>query len=456
MRQSRRIAYQQDEHSIVSHDNRSQTSNDGCIGMSVLQHAQDTLKQSVVQDDMINSTDIGSLAVTESSAVCASRRAVLAQRGRTPQLTNLKPMEVLQMKLTCRSKTFPLKGFCFLVALCMLAGGTAYAETGVTAYAETGGQYTASDGAEVRVAYEGVLNAYEAMAARYEIEGREEVIADARDALASVTDEELAPLAEILPKIQQWRQETDLLVASAGSAEAPSTEKSDQPVLVTSDGFPDAVYHWSHRPDENEMMIVLLVMNTATGVQLAADQACEQFFFHPPCILTDIIYTVALFVYETLDQKYNDFTGEEVYASYLRLGHLHTDLVDVADSVNIMSVSQVLMAAEIDLIRSGLDQVRAEFEAWTILALRTKVEQNLARHGQQVHPLAIFVLPAAFGGHLEVAREIVAETISNMMAAGQRVYFAEEQLTKGDDELAVGNYKKAYDYFGAAYLSATK
>ena len=152
-----------------------------------------------------------------------------------------------------------------------------------------------------------------------------------------------------------------------------------------------------------------------------------------------------------------------MYASYHRLGHIHTDLVDVdadlevvVDSINAMSVSQVLMAGAIDSIRSGLDQVRTEFEAWTILALRTKIEQNLARHGQQVHPLAIFVLPAAFGGHLELAREIVAETISDMMAAGQRVYFAEEQLAKGDEEFAAGNYKKAYDYFGAAYLSATK
>ncbi len=362
------------------------------------------------------------------------------------------------MKLTCRLKTVPLKGFCLLVALCILAGGTAYAETGGTVYAETGGQYTAADGADVRVAYESVLNAYEAMAARYQMEGREEVIADARDALASVTDEELAPLAEVLPKLRQWRQETDLLVASVGSADAVTTEKSDQPVLVTSDGFPDAVYHWSHRPDENEMMIALQVMNTATSVQMIASRGCNQVAVLPLvggantsllCIISDAVYLVALFVYETLDQKYNDHTGEEVYASYHRLGHLY-------DSTTVIGVRQLLMAAEIDLIRSGLDQNRADFETWTTLALRTKIEQNLANHGSQVHPLAIFVLPAQFGGHLELAREIVAESVSKMMAAGQRVYFAEEQLAKGDEEFAAGNYKKAYDYFGAAYLSATK
>ncbi len=366
------------------------------------------------------------------------------------------------MKLSCRLKTVPLKGFCFLIALCMLAGGTAYAETG--------GPYTPGDGAEVRVEYESVLNAYEAMAERYQMEGREEVIAQARDALALATDDELAPFAEALPKIRQWRQATDVWVASAGSAEAPSTEKSDQPVLATSDGFPDVDYYWDEHYTEAEMMAALQVLNIATGVQMVASRICDEVIVvlgggnaSLACIPTDAVYIVALFLYETMNQKYNDATANEVYASYDRLGHIHTDLVDVhddvqvvADTTTVMSIRQVLMAAEIDLIRSGLDQHRADFEAWTILALRTKVEQNLARHGQQVHPLAIFVLPAAFGGHLELAREIVAESISNMMAAGQRVYFAEEQLAKGDDELAAGNYKKAYDYFGAAYLSATK
>ncbi len=367
------------------------------------------------------------------------------------------------MKLSCGLKAIPLKGFRFLIAFCMLTGGMAHAETA--------SPYTAADGAEVRVVYQSILNATEAIADMYQMQGRERVIAEARNALASATDEELAPFAAALPKIREWRQATDLWVGSLRVVDVLDTKKHDLPELATSDGFPDADYFHLVRPDELAMIIGLEVMNLAEGAQMIASRICEQTAVilgeggntSMACMVTDVIFVAAMFVWNTLDQVDNDFNSEENEASYLRLGHIHTDLEDVhddleivGDSVNVISVRQDLMRIVIDSIQSNLEQHRAEFKEWITLALRTKIEQNLARHGQQVHLLAIFVLPAQFGGHLELAREIVAETITNMMAAGQRVYFAEEQLAKGDEEFAAGNYKKAYDYFGAAYLSATK
>ena len=128
-------------------------------------------------------------------------------------------------------------------------------------------------------------------------------------------------------------------------------------------------------------------------------------------------------------------TGAEVTASYFRLDHLNTDIEIVQDSIN----SHI-----------------ADFQIWKAFSLRTRIEINLAGHGDHPHPIAIFQLPQQFGGYLELARDIVQETINNMITAGENVYQAQMFFNRGNDEYFASHYKKAYQWYSKSYTEATK
>lgn len=128
-------------------------------------------------------------------------------------------------------------------------------------------------------------------------------------------------------------------------------------------------------------------------------------------------------------------TGAEVSASYLRLDHLNEDIEIAQDSIN----SHI-----------------ADFQVWKAFSLRTRIEINLSGHGDHPHPIAIFILPAQHGGYLELARDIVQETISNMLTAGENIYQAQMFFNRGNEELLAGRYKKAYSWFSKSYTEATK
>ena len=88
--------------------------------------------------------------------------------------------------------------------------------------------------------------------------------------------------------------------------------------------------------------------------------------------------------------------------------------------------------------------------------MRTRIEINLAGHGDHPHPIAIFQLPAQYGGYLELARDIVQETINEMIAAGENVHQAQQFWDRGNTEFSSGHYKKAYDLYSQSYNESTK
>jgi hypothetical protein len=143
-----------------------------------------------------------------------------------------------------------------------------------------------------------------------------------------------------------------------------------------------------------------------------------------------------------VDNIDGNIEGSEVTASYLRLGHIHTDIDGITDSIA--------------FIDSRLNSHIADFQVWKELSIRTQIEINLAGHGKHPHPVAIFQLPEQFGGYLELAREIVADVIQMMLAAGQDIHKANEQLIRGDERFAAGEYKKAYTEYSKSYDEATK
>ncbi len=376
------------------------------------------------------------------------------------------------MKSFYKQKKVHIIGLHLLLTFCILFGGHASATTG--------------QGAEVRVAYQNILDATEAIATQHGITGADELFANAREALSSATDEELSLMSEALPKLYQWQQTTEEALLNIPPTVVSLKDLSGDKSMLLSDPFPNAIYHWGTRSSEDALMTSMEIENIALGVQMIADRGCTQVAVVAGfgangslvCLVSDAVYIVARFVWTTLERKDVDFTSEEVTAAYLRLGHLHDDFTTNSETVN-LSLDEILLniIANIETINTAHDELLLNIVGNTDIAnsihaklslhiekvieknklfLRMKIENNLARHGQQVHPLGTLILPQAFGGQLELVREIVAETITNMIAAEQKVFFAEAQLVKGNNEFAAGNYKKAYDFYGEAYLSATK
>ena len=109
--------------------------------------------------------------------------------------------------------------------------------------------------------------------------------------------------------------------------------------------------------------------------------------------------------------------GAEVLASYQRLGHIHNDMET---------------------------------------ARKIAIEDNLSGHGSHPHAIASYQLPEAFGGYLEEVRDIVRQTIDDMLAAGEDVRNAENEYLQGVAYFGSMRYKKAYDKFSKAYHPATK
>ncbi len=88
------------------------------------------------------------------------------------------------------------------------------------------------------------------------------------------------------------------------------------------------------------------------------------------------------------------------------------------------------------------------------LDLQLQIELNL--NAGQGNALAMFQLPQANGGYLEMARDIVNNAINNMLAAGQSVGQAQQFFANGVSLMSSGKFKSAYDQFQKAYREATK
>lgn len=110
------------------------------------------------------------------------------------------------------------------------------------------------------------------------------------------------------------------------------------------------------------------------------------------------------------------------------------------------------LAAAVTTVSTKIDNLQNTVVAGQDLDLRLKIEADLSQ--PDGHAVALFQLPKAQGGHLELVRSIVADTIAKQRAAGQSVGQAASFLGTGDAAVASGAYKSAYDWFGKAYRQA--
>ena len=92
------------------------------------------------------------------------------------------------------------------------------------------------------------------------------------------------------------------------------------------------------------------------------------------------------------------------------------------------------------------------FEKSDDLFLRAEIERALLEGTR----LAIYYLPADQGGHLELVREIVTETIARVEASGESAYHAPSYLNSAITQHDNGQYKYAFNFYSKAYFDAVK
>jgi hypothetical protein len=94
-----------------------------------------------------------------------------------------------------------------------------------------------------------------------------------------------------------------------------------------------------------------------------------------------------------------------------------TDLISVV--VRVAAVAVWAVPNKLDAANTKLDDLAITVSDQGALNLRIHIEDDLADPGN--HPLALFEVPEANGGHLNLVRSIVADTIAKMQATGQGV-----------------------------------
>ena len=89
------------------------------------------------------------------------------------------------------------------------------------------------------------------------------------------------------------------------------------------------------------------------------------------------------------------------------------------------------------------------------LILRTQIEADLAM-ADSASVVALYALPTANGGYLDLVQTIVTETLAHIVAAGGSISNAQPILDSANAAKAAGNFKGAYVLYRKAYKAAGK
>ena len=145
-------------------------------------------------------------------------------------------------------------------------------------------------------------------------------------------------------------------------------------------------------------------------------------------------------------------------ASATHLALLTDDVAALDAKVDALSIAVDGLTLSIPDLASELSDLSALVAANEVTAeafrshlLQTKIEFYLA---QKIEPMSVLYLPTEHGGQLQFVRDIVIAAISNNAAAFGDDFDdsqALDELDKGDDDFAAGDYKKAYEQYAKAY-----
>lgn len=255
-------------------------------------------------------------------------------------------------------------------------------------------------------------------------------------------DPQVSQLAtELMRQAQQLSNDDLALFLSAGidMTELLSATRRFQDIVESSDiqprpkspGFPDADYTLfcgSDRPDPLVVKAAQLALEAAKFVWSTANRTCNQ----TVVVLgeggnTSLVCTIADGVFYAAEALLNAYINcrenintKEIEGSYDRLGHLHTDLEQTLATDTQLSIEENLM-----------------------LAAPT---QNVVT----------FMLPAAFGGQLETVATTVQNAMTNAVAAGESINFAQIFFDQAEALAAATDYKRAFLMYKRAYQEIAK
>lgn len=147
----------------------------------------------------------------------------------------------------------------------------------------------------------------------------------------------------------------------------------------------------------------------------------------------------------------NSFTAVSTQVTNVQnaLTALKTD-IDNSFSAVTTQISNV--QTSVNTANTKIDALNVTVVAGNDLDLRLQIEEDLANPGN--HSIALFEVPNAQGGYLDLARTIVADIIQKMTAAGQSVGNGPSFLASGDQARAAGRFKDAYAAYSKAYQAA--
>ena len=238
----------------------------------------------------------------------------------------------------------------------------------------------------------------------------------------------------------------------------------------------------------------LIAKEVTNSILAAAAWACNEDILgengSAACIPFAIAADVANGFFDTSAWCSGEFTANQVDANFNRLGHIHDDLTagittivsndntntanivsnDNTNTANIVSNDNTNTAnivsndnANRTLIINNdnanlatiISNANANKNELRDLILRTQIEADLATEASAV-TVALYALPAAQGGYLDLVKTIVTETIAKIQAAGGSISNAQAFLSDANAAKAAGDFKTAYSLYRKAYKAAGK
>jgi len=322
-------------------------------------------------------------------------------------------------------------------------------------------------------------------------------VREGREAMRALTDEQLAV-------VYSRTRVPDLSVAAmasqylASQLELRSQVGASELVAPLSVGFPGPIGLPSGcigvNIDPAERYALLIIKEVANSVLAAAAWVCNEdilgFNGSLACVPLAIAADVANGFFNTATFCAGEVTANQVDANFNRLDHLHDDLTAAITTIVSNSNANATSIINNDNANTGAIVTNDNSNTTTIinndnvnttaivtndnantatiltnananktelrdLILRTQIEADLAMvDGAAV--AALYELPNANGGYLDLVMTIVTETIANIQAAGASVGNAQSALNDANAAKAAGNFKAAYALYRKAYKAAGK
>ena len=195
------------------------------------------------------------------------------------------------------------------------------------------------------------------------------------------------------------------------------------------------------------------------------------------CVPFSIAASIANGLFDTATFCAGEVTANQIDANFNRLAHLHDDLTTGIstvvnnsnanrtsiinnDNTNAATIvandnanTTTIIANDNTNTATILTNANANKNELRDLVLRTQIEADLAvADGAAV--VALYELPNAHGGYLDLVTAIVTETIADVLAAGGTVSNAQAALTSANTAKAAGDFKTAYGLYRKAYKAA--